>query len=97
MFLGESHRSVKADNREIARHMQNGLNDGFAYLRLRIIQLRGVIPWEGGAIVAMIDITDVTTEMVPALKHNSRIGFVVIMVFKIDTHTNIIGKIFRFK
>src|SRR6185436_9208203 len=63
MFLGESHRRIKADDREISRHMQDGLNDGFAYFSLGIIKLRCVIPWEGGAIVTVIDIADIARLM----------------------------------
>ena len=72
----------KADDREVARHMQDGLNDGFAYLSFRVIQLCGVVPREGGAIVAVIDITVSPVRWSRRLKDNRRIGLIVVMIFK---------------
>ena len=44
MFFGQGHGGVKADDREFARHVQNGLNDGFSHFRVEVVQLGGVIP-----------------------------------------------------
>ena len=94
MLLGQSHRRVEADNREIARHMQNGLNDRFAHFGFEVIELGCVVPREGCAIIAMIDITDIASLMVAAFEDDCRIGLIVIMIFEINAHTRIIGKIF---
>ncbi len=44
MFLGERHRRVEADDRKVARDMQNCLNNSFAHFCFGVIKLRGVIP-----------------------------------------------------
>ena len=68
MLLGQRHRRVEADDREIARHVQDGLNDRFAHFGFGVIELRGVVPREGCAVVAVIDIADIARLMITALE-----------------------------
>ena len=57
MFLGKSHGSIKADDGEVARYVQDGLNDRFAHLGFGIIKLCGIIPGHISTVVAVINIT----------------------------------------
>ena len=68
MLLCQCHGGIEADDREIARHMQDGLNDRFAYFRFRVIELGRVVPREGGAVVAVIHIAHIARMTVKALE-----------------------------
>src|SRR5215510_5205332 len=93
MFLSKCHCRVEADDWEVARDVQNSLNDSFAYLCFQVIQLSGIIPRKRCTIIAMINITDIAAKMIAALKDDGSIGLIVVMIFEIDTHTNIIREI----
>ena len=95
MLFGQGHRRIEADDREVARHVQDGLNDRLTHLCLQIIELSGVIPREGCSVIAVIDIAHVARLVVAALKDNRRVGPVIIMILQIDPYARIIRKIFR--
>jgi hypothetical protein len=49
--------------------------------------LSGIVPREGCAVVAVIDVTHVAGLMIAALKDNCGIGLIVIMIFEINAYT----------
>src|SRR5215208_427690 len=97
MLFCEGHRRIETDDREVARHMHDCLNDRFAYLSFQVIKLRSVIPGEGRAVVAVIDISDIARVMVTALKDNGCIGLIIVMVFEMDAYSRIIGEVLGIK
>jgi hypothetical protein len=54
--LGQHHGGVEADDGEEARDVQDGLDDVLADGGLGVVELRGVVPGEGGAVVAVVDV-----------------------------------------
>ncbi len=67
VLFGKRHRRIEADNREVARHVQDGLNDGLAHFGFEIVQLGGIVPGHRSAIVAMIDVAHVARPAVNAV------------------------------
>jgi len=90
VFLSEGHGRVKANDGKITRDMQDYLNHGFADFGICVIKLSSVVPREGCAVIAVINVTQVTRLQIAALKNNRGIGLIVIMVFELNTHTQVI-------
>ena len=84
MLLGQRHRRVEADHRELARDMQDRLDDRLAHLGVQIVQLSGVVPGHAGAVVAVVDIARAAVPVLDALEHHRRIGAVVVVVLEVD-------------
>ena len=97
VFLGKGHRRVKADDGKVLRDMQDDLDDGFAHLSLRIIELGGVIPRKRSAVVAVIDIACIASRAVIAFEDNRRIGMIVVMIFQNNLDAIIIRQAFAIK
>ena len=95
MFFCQCHRRIKADNRKIAGYVQDGLNDGFTYLRLGIIKLRGVVPREGCAIVAVVNVACIVGMTIIAFEDNRCILMIIVMIFKDDFYARIVVEVFR--
>ena len=91
MLLGQGHGCVKTDDGEIARHVQDGLDDGLAHFCPGIIQLGGIVPGHGGAVVAVVNISGITGPAVEALENHCCVGLVVIMVFDLDAYAFVVG------
>ena len=68
VLLGQGHGRVEADDGELPRHVQDGLDDRFAQFRQQEVQLRRVVPGHAGAVVAVIDVAHVAGRIVHALK-----------------------------
>ena len=92
-FLGQRHGGVKADDRRVAGDGQNGLDHRFTDFRVQIVQLGGVIPGHGSAVVAVIDVTGVAGAVVDALENDRGILTGEVMVFDADADVGIRGKI----
>jgi len=60
MLLGKHHRRIEADDGKEPCHVQNGLNNGFAHFGFEEVQLRRIVPWHVGAIVAVVDVAHIT-------------------------------------
>ena len=54
--LGQGHGGVKANDGKEARYVQDGLDDLLADGGVEVVELRGVVPGEAGAVVAVIDV-----------------------------------------
>ena len=91
MQLGQGHGGVKTDDREAARHRQNGLDDRFAHLGHQVIQLGRIVPWHGRAIIAMIDIVLAPIPVVVQLENHRRIGAREVMIFQVDADPAVTG------
>ncbi len=74
MPLGECHGGVEADDRKQPRYIENGLNHLLANSGIQIIELRGIVPREAGAVVAVIDVTRVSGPLVSALEDHGCIS-----------------------
>ncbi len=93
VLFSERHGRVETDNRRQARYVQDGLNHRFARFGVQVVDLRGVVPRHRGAVVAVIDITFVAGVTVLALKDDSRVRRVVVMVFQKDTHPVVLRQV----
>ena len=90
MLLGEGHGSIKANDGEVPRNVQDGLNDRLAHLGFGVIQLSSVIPGHGGTIVPVIYITGVTSPAVKSFEDHRGVVLIVIMVLDLNAHTAVI-------
>src|SRR5215213_6253279 len=93
MLFRQRHRSVEANNRELARDMQDGLDHTLAHLGAEIIKLGSVVPGHAGAVVAMVNIALLAGPAIDALEYYRRIAAIVIMIFEIDSDSLIPRKI----
>src|SRR5665213_384082 len=93
MTFCQCHGCVKAYDRKQARDMKNGLNDLFAHGWVEVVELRGVIPGEAGAVVAVIDVADFAGGLVATLKDYGSIGLLEVVVFNLDFDASVGGKI----
>ena len=66
MSLGEDHRSVEADDREAPGDLEDLADDRLAHVGTEIVELRGVVPREARAVVAVIDVARLAGRAVDA-------------------------------
>ena len=66
-------------------------------MRFKKIDLRSVVPRHTGAVVSVVNIAHVSVAFVGTLKHNSAIGFGIIMVFQYNFEVGVGRKIFSGK
>ena len=66
--------------------MQDGLHHLLAYMRLGVVDLRGVVPGKRGAIVAVVDEARCAARMMAKPKNHRGIGLIVVMIFDLDLH-----------
>ncbi len=84
MALGQHHGGVKTDDGEHARYVQDGLHHLLAHVGLRVVQLRGVVPGKGRAVVAVIDVTCLARAVVADAKCYRGVGLIVIVIIDLD-------------
>ncbi len=84
--LGQGHGGVEADDGEVAGHVQDGLDDGLAHLRVQIVQLSGVVPGHGGAIVAVVDVLLAPCPAVQPLEDHGGVGAGVVVILYEDAY-----------
>ncbi len=82
--LGEHHGGVEADDGEEARDVQDGLDDVLADVGLGVVELRGVVPGEGGAVVAVVDVAGLAGGVVAQAEGDGGVGLVVVVVVDLD-------------
>ena len=87
--LGQRHRRVEADDRELARDVQDGLDDRLAHLGLQVVELRGVVPRHRRAVVAVIDEARVAAPVVDALERHRRVGVVEVVILEVDADARV--------
>src|SRR6201999_318939 len=78
---GKYHGGVESDDRELPCDVKNGLDDVLADFGFGVVELRGIVPSETRAIVAVIDIAGGSVAVVAQAGGNGSIGLVVIVVF----------------
>ena len=84
VLLGEDHRRVEADDRELAGDVEDRLDDLLADRGVEEVQLGGVVPREARAVVAVIDVALVAGLPVEALEDDRRVGVVPVVVLEDD-------------
>ena len=84
MLFRKRHGGVETNDGGLARDVKDRPDDLFAHLGLQIIELRGVIPGKGCAVVSVINVAGVTCVLVGALEYDCRIGLVKVMVFDLN-------------
>ena len=84
VLLGERHRRVEADDRELPRHVEDGLDDRLAHLGLEVVELRRVVPGHRGAVVAVVDEALLAAPVVDALEDHRGVGVVEVVVLDVD-------------
>src|SRR5262245_17323686 len=80
----QDHGSVEADDRESPRDLEDLPDDGLAYLGLEIVQLRGVVPREARAVIAVVDVARLAASTIDAFENDGGIGRVPIVVLDLD-------------
>jgi len=89
----QRHRRVKADDGELPRNFQDGLDDRFAHARIEIIQLSGVVPGHAGAVVAVINVFCLSVPVIVALEHNCRVTAGVVVVFQVYADRGVLREV----
>ncbi len=89
MPLRQHHRRVKPNDRKQSRHVQDGLDHLLAYERLRVIDLRRIVPRKRRPIVAVIHVPRRAVRMMPQPKHHRRIRLIVVVVLDLDLHPRV--------
>ena len=91
--LGKRHCRVKTDNRKIAGHMKNHLNDCFFCFRIQKINLRRIVPRQTGPVVSMVNVTVFIFVFIVAAKYNGTVFFAVILIFNLNRNVRITTQI----
>ena len=66
------------------RHVKDGLNHLLANSRIQIVELRGVVPREAGAVVAVVDVAGVAGPLVATLKDHGCVSLFKVVIFNFD-------------
>src|SRR6185369_3735977 len=82
--FGQGHGGVEANDGKESGNVKDGLRNGFADFGLQVVELRGIVPREAGAVVAVIDVSGVATPAIDTAKHDRCIGLVKVMIFNLD-------------
>ena len=90
---GQGHRGIEADDRELAGDVEDGLDDGLAYLRLEVVELSRVVPGHARAVVAVVDEADAAGPVVGPLEDDSGVGRVPVVIFDLDGDPLIIREV----
>ena len=89
----QRHRRVEADNRKQPGHLQNGLDHLLPHRRAQVVQLRGVVPREARAVVAVVDVVHMPAPVVAPAKDHGRVRLLVVVVLDLDLHASIVRQI----
>ena len=84
MALCKHHGRVKTDNREATRNLKDHLDDVLADRMLRIVELRGIVPGEGGAVVAVVDEAGSAVGVVAQAEDDGCVGLIEVVVLDLD-------------
>ena len=93
MLLGQRHGGVEADDRELPRDVQDGLDHRFAHGRVQVVELRGVVPREAGAVVAVVHVPRMAIRALGALEHDRGVAAVVVVVLDLDRHVLVVRQV----
>ena len=93
VLAGEDHGGIEADDREPARDIDDGPDDRLADVGPQVVELRGVVPGEAGAVVAVVDVARLATPAVDALEHHRGVRGVRVVVLELDAHPLVEGQV----
>ena len=93
MALGQRHGSVETNDREEARDVENRLNDLLADSSVQVVELRGIVPGEAGAVVSVIDVAGFTAGFVAAAEDDRSIGLLEVVILNFDFDAAIVREI----
>ena len=93
MLLGQSHGCIETNNRKITGYMKNRLDDRFTQLGDQIIELGGIVPWDAGTIITMIDVAGTTAIFVIMFKYHCGVALVPVAILNLQTDITVVGKI----
>ncbi len=91
--LGEDHGGVEADDGEEPGDVEDGLHDVFADVGLGVVELGGVVPGEGGAVVAVVDVAGLVVAVGAQAEGDGGVGLVVVVVFDLDLDAGVGGEV----
>ncbi|OQA94010.1 MAG: hypothetical protein BWY25_03017 [Chloroflexi bacterium ADurb.Bin222] len=89
----QRHRRVEADDGRAARHLQDGLDHRFPHFGQQIVELRGVVPRHGGAVVAMIEVARVAGPVIHPLEDDGGVAVGVVVILKINAHPRVVRQV----
>src|SRR5690348_5180398 len=93
MPFGQRHGSVEANDREEARYVKDGLDYLLSNRGIQVVELRGVVPGEAGAVVAVIDVARLSGPLVAAAKDDGGVGLLEIVVFDFDFDAGVVREV----
>src|SRR5579871_2275203 len=82
--LGQNHGGIKTDDGKQAGDVKDGLYDMLADVGLGVVELGGVVPGKGGAVVAVIDVAGLAAGVMTEAERDGSIGLVVVVVVYLD-------------
>ena len=82
----QHHGGVEADDVEAPGHLQDLADDRLADVSLEVVELCRVIPGEARAVIAVVDVADLTGRLVDALEDHRRVRRVPVVVLDLDDH-----------
>ncbi len=91
--LGQHHRGVEADDREAPGDGEDRLDHLLADGRLAEVQLRGVVPGEAGAVVAVVDVAALARPAVAPLEDDGGVGVVPVVVLEADLDAVVLAQV----
>ncbi len=93
MAFGENHGGVETDDGEAAGDVQDDLDDVLADTLLGIVELRGVVPGEGRAVVAVVHEARGAIAVMADAEGDGGVGLVVVVVLDLDLDARVGGEI----
>ncbi len=89
----ERHGRVEADDREAPGHREDRLDDRLAHLGIEVVELRGVVPRERRAVVAVVDEALLAAPAVLPLEHDGGVGAVEVVVLEVDADALVVRQV----
>ena len=74
VLLGQGHGGVEADDGEAPGYVQDGLDDRFAHGGVEVVELGGVVPGHGGAVVAVVDVAGLPVAVILVLENHGSVA-----------------------
>jgi hypothetical protein len=93
VLLGEDHRGVEADDREVPRDVEDRPDDLLADARVEEVELRGVVPREARAVVAVIDVAGAPGRPVDPLEDDRGVAVVPVVVLEDDADAVVVREV----
>ena len=84
--LGEDHRGVEADDRELPGDVEDGLDHGLPNVGPDEVELGRVVPGEARAVVAVVDVALVAGPAIRPLEDDRGVGVVPVVILEDDGH-----------